>query len=156
MTPMLLADAAFFHKAKLENPNSGIGLDIRERMMIGYNTTGLEYASSNRAKENWTRDVSNIFNEVDVIITPTVSFAAPPADKSLGMISTTKDLTRLTFVWSFAEVPAMSIPCGFTREGLPMGLQLIGPWWKESTLFALGHSFQQETDFHLCKPNKLC
>lgn len=156
MTPMLLADAAFFHKAKLENPNSGIGLDIRERMMIGYNTTGLEYASSNRAKEYWTRDVSNIFNEVDAIITPTVSFAAPPAEKSSGMISTTKDLTRLTFVWSFAEVPAMSIPCGFTSEGLPMGLQLIGPWWKESTLFALGHSFQQETDFHLCKPNKLC
>jgi aspartyl-tRNA(Asn)/glutamyl-tRNA(Gln) amidotransferase subunit A len=152
---MLLADAAFFHKAKLENPTSGIGIDIRERMMIGYNTTGLEYASSNRAKENWTRDVSNIFNEVDAIITPTVSFAAPPAEKSLGMISTTKDLTRLTFVWSFAEVPAMSIPCGFTSEGLPMGLQLIGPWWHESRLFALGHAFQQETNFHLCKPNKL-
>jgi len=155
MTPMLLADAALFHKAKLENPMSGIGLDIRERMMIGYNTTGMEYARSNRAKEGWTRDVSNIFEEVDAIITPTVSFVAPPAENSLGMIATTKDLTRLTFVWSFAEVPAMSIPCGFTREGLPMGLQLIGPWWQESRLFALGHAFQQETNFHLCKPNKL-
>ena len=149
MTPMLLADAADFHRASLENPVSGLGADIRERMMIGYNSTGPDYARAMRAKERWTCCLADVFAKVDVILTPTVPGPAPLSEASKEMILATKDLTRFTFVWSFAEVPALSIPCGFTADGLPLGLQLVGPWWGEAGLLALGHAFQQETDHHM-------
>lgn len=155
MTPMLLADAADFHRAALENPKSGLGADIRERMMIGYNVTGRDYAHAMRAKERWSRSVADTFASVDAVLTPTVKGPAPLAEQSQAMIEATKDLTRFTFVWSFAEVPALSVPCGFTRDGLPLGLQLVGPWWGEAGLLALGHAFQQETDYHLRRPKSL-
>jgi aspartyl-tRNA(Asn)/glutamyl-tRNA(Gln) amidotransferase subunit A len=149
MTPMLLADAADFHRARLEDSDSGLGPDIRERMMIGYRSTGPDYARAMRAKERWTRYLSDMFKSVDVILTPTVAGPAPLAEASKAMILATKDLTRFTFVWSFAEVPALSVPCGFTSDGLPLGMQLVGPWWSEARLLALGHAFQRETDYHL-------
>jgi aspartyl-tRNA(Asn)/glutamyl-tRNA(Gln) amidotransferase subunit A len=149
MTPMLLADAADFHRAALEDAQSGLGADIRERMMIGYRASGVDYARAMRAKERWERVVAQTFEKVDAILTPTVAGPAPLAEASQEMILATKDLTRFTFVWSFAEVPALSVPCGFTADGLPLGLQLVGPWWSETRLLALGHAFQQETDHHL-------
>jgi aspartyl-tRNA(Asn)/glutamyl-tRNA(Gln) amidotransferase subunit A len=153
MTPMLLSDAADFHRAALEDPTSGLGADIRERMMIGYNASGPDYARAMRAKERWTRNLGDMFRQVDVVLTPTVKGPAPLAEQSQAMIAATKDLTRFTFVWSFAEVPALSVPCGFTASGLPLGLQLVGPWWSEARLLALGHAFQQETDYHLRRPS---
>ena len=149
MTPMLLADAADFHRAALEDPASGLGADIRERMMIGRNASGTDYARAMRAKERWMRGVSEAFEQVDAILTPTVAGPAPLAEASQEMIRATRDLTRFTFVWSFAEVPALSVPCGFTADGLPLGLQLVGAWWSEASLLALGHFFQRETDYHL-------
>ncbi len=98
------------------------------------------------------RSVAETFASVDAVLTPTVKGPARLARQSQAMIAATKDLTRFTFVWSFAEVPALSVPCGFTRDGLPLGMQLIGPWWGEAGLLALGHAFQQETDYHLRRP----
>lgn len=152
MTPMLLADAADFHRAALEDPESGLGADIRERMMIGYRATGVDYARAMRFKERWTRSLADVFQRVDVILTPTVAGPAPSCEASQAMILATKDLTRFTFAWSFAEVPALSVPCGFTEDGLPLGMQLVGAWWSEATLLALGHAFQQATDHHLRRP----
>ncbi len=152
MTPMLLADAADYHREALEDPASGLGADIRERMMIGYRATGIDYARAMRMKERWARILDETFRTVDVILTPTVAGPAPLAEESQQMILATRDLTRFTFVWSFAEVPALSVPCGFTSDNLPLGMQLVGPWWHESDLLALGHAFQRETDFHLRRP----
>lgn len=152
MTPMLLADAADFHRERLRDEQSGLGADVRERMMIGTRVTGTEYAAAMRAKEAWTRRVHELFETVDAVLVPTVAFGAPLAEQSLAMIAATKDLTRFTFAWSFAEVPALSVPCGFTRQGLPLGMQLVGPWWEEARLLAIAHAFQRETDFHLQRP----
>jgi len=152
MTPMLLADAADFHREALEDPASGLGEDIRERMMIGYRATGIDYARAMRMKERWARVLDETFRDVDIILTPTVAGPAPLAEASQQMILATRDLTRFTFVWSFAEVPALSVPCGFTAEGLPLGMQMVGPWWHEARLLALGHAFQRETNHHLRRP----
>lgn len=152
MSPMLLADAADFHRAALEDPASGLGEDIRERLMIGYRATGIDYARAMRIKERWAQVIDDMFRRVDCILTPTVAGPAPLAEQSRAMILATRDLTRFTFVWSFVEVPSLSVPCGFTADGLPLGMQLVGRWWDEARLLALGHAFQKETDYHLRRP----
>jgi aspartyl-tRNA(Asn)/glutamyl-tRNA(Gln) amidotransferase subunit A len=152
MSPMLLADAADFHRVALEDPASGLGEDIRERLTIGYRATGIDYARAMRMKERWAQALDDTFRQVDCILTPTVAGPAPLAEQSRAMILATRDLTRFTFVWSFAEVPSLSVPCGFTADGLPLGMQLVGRWWDEARLLALGHAFQRETDYHLRRP----
>jgi aspartyl-tRNA(Asn)/glutamyl-tRNA(Gln) amidotransferase subunit A len=68
------------------------------------------------------------------------------------MITTTAGLTRLTFPWSYLQLPALSVPCGFTRANLPIGMQIIGPQWSEARLLATGAAYQEVTDFHRRRP----
>ena len=68
------------------------------------------------------------------------------------MIETTQRLVRLTYGWSLAGVPALSIPCGFSDSGMPVGLQLAAAPFREVTLLRAGAAFQRETDWHLREP----
>ena len=131
------------------------GADVRERMRLGLGTSGTDYAGWMRLIEQWRMRVHGLFETVEVILTPTVGFAAPMVAAAADMIGTTGELTRLTFVWSYALLPALSVPCGITSEGLPVGMQLVGPQWSEARLLAVGAAFQEATDFHERRPAAL-
>lgn len=152
MSNVLLCDAAAYHRKRLEESPERFGDDVRERMMIGYETSGIDHAEGQAAQRRWRRQVETLFQSVDLIVTPTVGFAAPRISDSARMIEATRGLTRLTFPWSFAQVPALSLPCGFTREGLPIGAQLVGRYFDEALLFAVADAVQDVTDFHLSRP----
>jgi aspartyl-tRNA(Asn)/glutamyl-tRNA(Gln) amidotransferase subunit A len=84
-------------------------------------------------------------------LTPATGTVAPRADES-ETIETTRRLARLTYGFSTAGVPALVVPCGISADGLPIGMQLVSPWWREDTLLALGGAYQRETDWHLRRP----
>ena len=126
--------------------------NVRERMSLGLKTTGTDSAEWSRLIERWSARVRRIFGTVDMVLVPTVGIEAPSVTTAADMIRITGELTRLTFVWSYAGFPALSVPCGFTGAGLPVGMQLIGPQWSEATLLALGAAYQDATDFHTRRP----
>jgi aspartyl-tRNA(Asn)/glutamyl-tRNA(Gln) amidotransferase subunit A len=64
-------------------------------------------------------------------------------------------LTRFTAPFNLSGLPALSLPCGFTRAGLPIGLQVVARVWDESTALRVGYSFQQATDWHTKTPLQL-
>ena len=152
MSNVLLCDAAAYHRKRLEEMPERFGDDVRERMMIGYKTSGIDHADGQAAQRRWRRQVEALFQSVDLVVTPTVGFAAPRIADSARMIEATRGLTRLTFPWSFAQVPALSLPCGFTRDGLPIGAQLVGRHFDEALLFAAADAVQDVTDFHKNRP----
>lgn len=152
MSDVLLCDAASVHRDRLQQQPELFGADVSERMMIGYGVSGVDHAAGLRAQKLWQRQVELLLENVDVVLTPTVGFGAPPVAESQAMIAATRNLTRLTFPWSFAQVPALSVPCGFTGEGLPIGMQLVGRHFDEALLFALGDAFQAVTDHHRKRP----
>lgn len=152
MSNVLLCDAASFHRKRLEETPEQFGEDVLERMMVGYNISGLDHAAGQRAQRRWRRRVELLFQDFDLVITPTVGFAAPKIADSARMIEATRDLTRLTFPWSFAQVPALSLPCGVTLEGLPIGAQIAGKHFDEALLLAVADAFQENTDFHRNRP----
>ena len=90
------------------------------------------------------------FDKVDLIISPSTGTAAPLAGAE--MIETTMRLARLTYGWSAAGLPALSIPCGFTKAGLPAGVQLAAPLFGERLLLAAGAAYQGVTDWHEQEP----
>ena len=103
-------------------------------------------------RRGWRRTVAELFQSIDLVLSPTVGIPAPRIAECEAMTQVTLDLTRLTTPWAFAGVPALSVPCGFSAQGLPVGLQLVAPWWNESLLLRAGAAYQSVTDWHLARP----
>ncbi len=137
--------------------HDGFGLEVRVRMMVGNYVLSSGHAGKyyNNAK-NVQRLIRHEFNEafkdVDMLLMPT---QACPAFK-FGAYDDNKlqmDLQDyFTAAVNLAGVPGISIPCGFSQDGLPIGFQLIGPHLSESKLFQVGHAYQQLTDWHTKNP----
>ncbi len=148
---VLLADAYNVHKERLETRPQDFGRDVYTRAMLGKAVTGHEYAAALRWNEIFKQRLRHVFTRVDAILTPSVPFGAPKAMAGLegdDWFATIRQITKFTYCWSFAGVPALSVPCGFDTEGLPLGMQLAAPWFDEATVLRLGHAYQGRTTHH--------
>jgi aspartyl-tRNA(Asn)/glutamyl-tRNA(Gln) amidotransferase subunit A len=141
------ADAAAVHRDRFNEDPARFGADVERRLRIGQAITGVAYSAALGQQAGWKRQIKDIFSQVDLLAMPTVGFPAPLVSDSPDMIAATHRLTRLCTPWSFAGLPAISVPCGFV-DGMPIGLQLVGPQWSEARLLATGIAFQEVTDHH--------
>lgn len=115
----------------------------------------IERASKQLERERW--EVKRVFDDVDVLVTPTTPIAAPVIaelqqhpellrPRELVLLRNTRPVN----VWG---LPAISVPCGFTKAGLPIGLQIIGPHWGEAHVLQLAHAYEQATEWHRRRPS---
>lgn len=149
---VLVADAYERHAEQISRRREDYGEDVLERFMLGREVTGQQYAEALRWMEGWRHRLRNEFGKVDAIISPTSPFTAVEAGDTSGFLDKIRKITRYTYAWSFAGVPALSVPCGFARDGLPLGMQIASPWFEEPTVLKLGHAYQGTTDHHLKRP----
>ncbi|MBI4504295.1 MAG: hypothetical protein HY691_02075 [Chloroflexi bacterium] len=110
--------------------------------------TAEERVTALRLREVVTAELVGALREVDAIVTPT----SPHAAYRLGGTYPRADSSRFTRAASIAGLPALSVPCGFTRAGLPVGMQVIGRAWDEATVLRVGHAYEQATEWHLRRP----
>jgi len=150
--PMVWADAYEYHRERVESAPEKFGRDVLDRILLGRDIAGCDYAAALRARERWNRTVDRTLEQVDVILTPTTPITAPLVEESSDMLSTTHHLTRFTYLFSWAGLPGLSVPCGFTSAGMPIGMLLNGRPWEETLLFQIGHSYQNDTDWHSRRP----
>lgn len=151
MGRMLYPDAVAVHAERLRVAPERFGEDVLRRLQLGVTTSAAEAASATSWRVGYQRGVDEVFDLVDVVLSPTVPVAAPLA-ASAEMVATTSTVTRLTYAWSMANGPSLSIPCGFHAAGLPIGLHLAAPAWQEARLFQVGAAYQRVTDWHLRVP----
>ncbi|MGI9520442.1 MAG: amidase, partial [Hyphomicrobiaceae bacterium] len=152
---IILADAYNVHKDRLQARPDDFGRDVYSRVMLGKNVTGSEYAEALRWNEGFKHRLRDTFANVDAVLSPTIPIVAPMAEadqEGLEWFDTIRQITKLTCCWSFAGVPSLSVPCGFDDNSMPIGFQIAAPWFQESTLLCLGHSYQKVTDFHERQP----
>lgn len=127
------------------------------RIRRGENISGADRARARRELEQCRREIGEVFDEVDVLVTP----ATPaPAPSLAGLEKHPEQLrprellllrnTRPFNVWG---LPAISVPCGFTWSGLPIGLQISGRPWGESAVLKLAHAYEQATGWHKRRPS---
>ncbi len=102
------------------------------------------YAQARRAMEVARREIARSFSTLDALVMPTMKGTAPLIGSNAGGINTSQ------FDWF--GLPAISIPCGFSNAGLPIGLQIVGAPWSESVVLSLAHAYEQATDWHKRKP----
>ncbi len=97
--------------------------------------------------EEWR---TKVFDRVDLLAVPTTPVPAPSLDEN--NVQTTLTLLRFTNPFNLTGLPAISVPCGYSSSGLPIGLQLVGRWWEEGTVLRAAHAYQQATDWHTRAP----
>jgi len=98
--------------------------------------------------------VAEVFNSVDVLITPTAPGLPERIDSAINPAeaSGAEPSTRNTAPFNLYGIPTISVPIGFSDDGLPIGLQISSAHLREDILFSLAHAFQQATTWHLQTP----
>jgi aspartyl-tRNA(Asn)/glutamyl-tRNA(Gln) amidotransferase subunit A len=148
---MTTSDAAAFHAERLQNHPEGFGEDVLKRLQTGAAYTSMEYIQARRNQTLLRRQFEGFFQDYDVFLTPTTPIAAPPL-QGPDAIQQAGTLTRFTSPFNLTGLPAISLPCGFTSAGLPIGLQIISKPWAEAQVLQTAHAFEQATSWHLQKP----
>ena len=148
---VLLSEAAAYHKDHLRNNAAEIGDDVRKRLRMGEAISSIDLAVAHRRLVETRRSRVEMFRQADLLVTPTTSSPAP-SSADLDPVAAAREFTRLTAPFNFAGLPAISVPCGFTSNGLPIGMQLIAEPWKEFTLLETAHAYQSVTDWHNREP----
>ncbi len=146
------AEAAAYHRERMEKQPEDFGADVLQRLRSGAAVPMSDYALWKRRQAELTRALELYFQEVDVLITPATRIVAPRLDSFTDAVKMAQDLTAFTVPFNLTGFPALVLPCGFTRTGLPIGLQLVAGPWHEAQLLQAGHQFQQLTDWHTRRP----
>ncbi len=136
--------------------SEGFGPEVKRRIMLGtYSLSSgyydAYYLKAQQVRTLIKRDFEQVFEKYDVIIGPTAPTTAFKIGEQINDPLTMYLNDILTIPVSLAGVPAISIPCGFA-DGLPVGLQLIGKYYDESTVLRTAHAFEQHTAYHKQRP----
>jgi aspartyl-tRNA(Asn)/glutamyl-tRNA(Gln) amidotransferase subunit A len=133
------------------------GAEVKRRVLLGTFVLSVGhyedyYQSAVRAKRLITADYDKVFKSVDVLISPTTP--TPPFTIGQNIKDPLKmyQSDLLTVSANLAGNPAIAVPCGFNRDGLPLGAQILGPNFQEASLISLAKQYQKETDWHKRKP----
>jgi aspartyl-tRNA(Asn)/glutamyl-tRNA(Gln) amidotransferase subunit A len=146
------AESYAFHAGYVARTPELYQAETLRRIRTGADVSAGEYIQRRRELETTRREIARVFQSVDVFITPTSPVPAPTIAKlkeNPDQLRPAEILllrnTRPVNVWG---LPAVSVPCGFTSAGLPIGLQIVGPHWGEGLILQLAHDYEQATDWH--------
>jgi aspartyl-tRNA(Asn)/glutamyl-tRNA(Gln) amidotransferase subunit A len=152
MTPnIVLAENYAFHEPYLLRMPQLYPAAISRVLRQGSEVTTAAYIRARHELDAVRRAVGVVFSDVDLLVTPTTA-VLPPTIEDVASLGIDLELIRNTAPFNAYGIPTMSIPCGFSRSGLPIGMQISGPRLGEVKVFALAHAYEQTTDWHTRRP----
>lgn len=146
---ILRCDAYALHEKNLADFPDEWDEEVKERLLTAIGTSGADYANARQVKKKAEKQFAAILDEVDALLTPTIAILPPDIDERFadgqnGTQHIRSTITRLTGPTNLTGFPSLSIPCGYSTEGLPIGVQLIGQKFDEGTLYQLGYALEQK------------
>lgn len=154
-----LAEATHYHESQGYFPAraADYGADVRKRLEAGTKVAAVDYLRGRAKKAEAVAEFDAAFERVDVILAPASPIPAPHVGEEEIEIAGEKEtmrsvLVRMNRPANFTGHPAISLPCGFTSHGLPIGMQLIAPHWSEARLLAIAAAYEAATEWHRRRP----
>ena len=148
-TVIMLSEAYSFHENNLRAKPNDYG-PVRRQFLLGGLLSASDYIQAQRVRNIISQELSNLMQDIDVLVTPSFPFTAPRFDD--------RDQARYGAGFRFlapfnlSGLPAMSVPCGFHSNGLPIGMQIVGNSFREDVVLSVGHAYQSATSWHKQKP----
>ncbi len=154
---ILMSEASACHRNLLATDADKIYPPVRLRLESGLFVTAADYLKAQQARTVFNHAVRELFQEVDLLAGPTEPVTAPrilaqQVQAGELTVGTTAALTQYTRPYNITGTPAISVPCGFSRDGLPIGLQLAGRAYDEPTVLRAAHAYEQATDWGQRRP----
>jgi aspartyl-tRNA(Asn)/glutamyl-tRNA(Gln) amidotransferase subunit A len=154
---IIFCEAAAAHEELIRTRAADISDEVRPLLQSGLFLTATQYLAAQQARKKVIAAYHDLWRSFDVLVTPTSPIAAPPIGESTARLGD-KDIPLvrlfldLTLPFNLTGQPAISVPCGFTKAGLPIGLQLVGRPFDEATLFRAAAAYESATDWHSRTP----
>ena len=123
----------------------------RSRFLMGGLFSSGDYVQAQRVRNVLNREFAQVLETVDLIASPTMSNPPGRFDEATSMGNSLRP--SFTSPFNMTGMPAISVPCGFTPSGLPVGLQLAGRPFDEPTILRAAYAYQQATPWHTRRPN---
>jgi len=146
------AESFAFHAENVTKNPELYQTETLRRIRTGEKVTAAEYMQRRRELEVARRNVRDVFADVDLLVTPATPIPAPTIAELRASPEALRPaelkLLRNTRPFNVWGLPAISVPCGFTQSGMPIGLQIAGPHWREDLVLRLAHAYEQATAWH--------
>ncbi|MGE0796879.1 MAG: amidase [Lautropia sp.] len=152
LTRLIISEVCRRNRDRLEREPDSISPEIRERMSKGFGYSALDLVEAVEFRRRWRNGLGALYADIDLLAAPAAPVAPPLIDDMKSLFETTKALAGNTFPSALGGQPSLSVPCGFDRAGLPVGLLLDAPPRQEARLLRAGYALQQRTDWHRQAP----
>jgi aspartyl-tRNA(Asn)/glutamyl-tRNA(Gln) amidotransferase subunit A len=151
------AEATAYHDDDIARSAAMYTERVRSFLEFGNFILAKDYLHAQRYRTLLGREMAAVLKRVDLLVTPTLPIAATPMGQQTVVIRGVEQpvylaLLRNTEPFNLTGLPALTLPCGFTSLGLPIGLQIVGRPFDEANVLRLGHAYQQATDWHQRRP----
>ncbi|WP_439610658.1 amidase [Reyranella sp.] len=158
---MVKCEAAAMHRPWMEKTPELYANQVRTRMEAGFFIPATQYIDALRLRAHFVKEfLSTAMDGVDAVLLPAIPFPLPTIEETdtetkggPAVLKMVAGFTGLTRPFNTLGVPALSVPCGFDTNGVPIGLQLVGRPFDEAMLYRIGHAYQGATEHHLRVPN---
>ena len=156
-TPISQAEASQIHTEHLQDRAHDIGADVRGRLYQGALIPATDYIKAQRARTVYNARMAEAFQRFDALIAPTCPVGAPKLGERTVQVGDVAEptlalLSRLTRPFNVSGVPTVSLPCGFTSYGVPIGLQIAGRPFEDAAVLRIAHAYEQATEWHKRRP----
>jgi len=148
---LVAADAAAFYAERLRTQPGKFGSDVLQRLKSGAALPLNDYIQARRIQTQMRRQFTEFFEVYDILLMPTTPVVAPPIEGP-NAVELARLLTRYTAPFNLTGLPAITVPCGFTKQGLPVGLQMVAKPWAEAQLLRAANAYEQATNWHSTEP----
>ena len=156
-TTMLMAEASACFRDLLASDGEQLYEPVRLRLEAGLFISAADYLRAQQGRAAFDRAARRLLQDVDLLAGPSEPVTAPPLLQQQVLageqeIGTVAALTQYTRPYNITGFPAISVPCGFSAEGMPIGLQLAGRPFDEETVLRAAHAYEQSTEWHSRRP----
>jgi len=147
---ILVCEAYAYHEKNLQATPLKFGSSVRRRLLEGAFLSAADYLAAQRARAVLNEQIRANFSRVGVVAVP----GAPRPPEAFAAMNPNEQNLRPNFTnpFNLTGLPAISIPCGFTPDNLPAGLQIVAPAFQEATVFRVAYAYEQATDWHKQTP----
>ena len=154
---ILMAEAAQYHRELIAREGDKIYPPVRLRLEGGLFVGAADYLKAQQARSLFDLEARRLLEEVDLLAGPTEPVTAPPilaqqVQAGEETVGTTAALTHFTRPYNITGFPAVSAPCGFSRDGMPIGLQLAGRPYEDGMVLRAARAYEQATEWHQRRP----
>lgn len=146
---IIAAEAYAQHRDYIEDGNLPLGPHVRSRVLAGKHVSAADYIRALQAHAAACQDWRNWMRDYDALLAPCLPFAACPLEE---VDEAATPLAAFTRPGNYVNASGLALPAGFTADGLPIGVQLLGKPGGEGALGRIGMAFQAQTDWHLRRP----